>query len=130
MYQITIEQHFDAAHALRGYQGQCENLHGHRFKVLARIQVDKLNNIGLAYDFRTLKTQLNHVLDKFDHTYLNEITPFDRINPSSENIASTIYHELAPNIEGVKLVSIEVWESPESAAEYRPSYNQQSKDIS
>ncbi|MCL2615590.1 MAG: 6-carboxytetrahydropterin synthase QueD [Dehalococcoidia bacterium] len=121
MYQITVEQHFDAAHALRGYQGQCENLHGHRFKVLARIQADELNEIGLAYDFRALKAHLGHVLEKFDHAYLNEVAPFDRINPSSENIARTIYDKLAPCIEGVKLVSIEVWESPESAAEYRPS---------
>jgi len=121
MYNIAVEQHFDAAHALRGYNGQCENLHGHRFKVIARIQSDKLNNIGLAYDFRTLKTHLNQVLDRLDHTYLNEVAPFDSINPSSENLAHTIYHELEPKIEGALLVAIEVWESPESLAEYRPS---------
>ena len=128
MYQITVEQHFDAAHALRGYQGQCENLHGHRFKVLARIQTDKLNDIGLAYDFRALKSHLSHVLDRFDHTYLNEVAPFDNINPSSENIARTIYYELEPKIGDVSLASIEVWESPDSSAEYRPSFERQSED--
>ena len=121
MYQITVEQHFDAAHALRGYQGKCENLHGHRFRVVARVKVSGLNEIGLAYDFRELKTRLNEVLDRFDHTNLNETPPFTSINPSSENIAATIFKELQPRIKGVNLVSIEVWESPESAAEYRPS---------
>ena len=121
MYQITVEQHFDAAHALRGYQGKCENLHGHRFKVVAHIKASKLNEIGLAYDFRELKARLGEVLERYDHTNLNEIAPFNNINPSSENIAATIYNELQPKIKGVSLVSIEVWESPESAAEYRPS---------
>jgi len=123
MYNIAVEQHFDAAHALRGYGGQCENLHGHRFKVIARIRADKLNNIGLVYDFRAFKANLNHVLDRLDHTYLNEVAPFDCINPSSENIASTIYHELKPMIEGARLISVEVWESPESMAEYCPWQN-------
>jgi 6-pyruvoyltetrahydropterin/6-carboxytetrahydropterin synthase len=121
MYQITVEQHFDAAHALRGYQGKCENLHGHSFKVVARIKASKLNEIGLAYDFREFKASLNEVLERFDHTNLNEIAPFNNINPSSENIAATIFHELQPKIKGVSLVSVEVWESPTSAAEYRPS---------
>jgi len=129
MYQITVEQHFNAAHALRGYQGKCENLHGHRFKVLARIQTDQLSDIGLAYDFHTLKAQLNQVLDRLDHTYLNEVEPFERINPSSENIASTIYHELEQRIEGVRLVSIEVWESPESSVEYRPAWKNLAEEI-
>jgi 6-pyruvoyltetrahydropterin/6-carboxytetrahydropterin synthase len=121
MYQISVEQHFDAAHALRGYQGKCENLHGHRFKVVARIRASRLNEIGLAFDFTDLKDRLNGVLERFDHTNLNETAPFDDINPSSENIASTIYNELQKKLPGIKLYSIEVWESPESCAEYRPS---------
>ena len=121
MYQITVEQHFDAAHALRGYKGKCENLHGHRFRVVARLRTSKLNEIGLAFDFRDLKGRLNEVLERFDHTNLNEIAPFNTINPSSENIAATVYSELQKKLPGVKLFSVEVWESPESAAEYRPS---------
>ena len=121
MYQISVESHFDAAHALRGYKGKCENLHGHRFKVVARVRASKLNEIGLAYDFKELKAKLNAVLDRFDHTNLNEVAPFDGINPSSENIAATIYSELSPGVKGVSLEAVEVWESPESCAEYRPS---------
>ena len=121
MYQITVEQHFDAAHALRGYQGKCENLHGHRFRVVARLRTSKLNDIGLAFDFRDLKAKLNEVLERFDHTHLNEVAPFNTINPSSENIAATIYAELQKKLPGVKLYSIAVWESPDASAEYRPS---------
>ena len=121
MYTICIEKHFDAAHALRGYKGKCETLHGHRFKVVVKVTASKLDNIGLAYDFTELKAKLNTILERFDHTLLNDIPPFDKINPSSENIASTIYNEMKSALEEapVTLVSVEVWESPESGVEYR-----------
>ncbi|MFH0914029.1 MAG: 6-carboxytetrahydropterin synthase QueD [Chloroflexota bacterium] len=122
MYQISVEGHFDAAHALRGYRGRCENLHGHRFKVVVKIMAEKLNEIGLAYDFTDLKRHLGEVLSRFDHTNLNELSPFTRINPSSENIAATIYQELKPRLGGspIMLSCIEVWESPESGVTYYP----------
>jgi 6-pyruvoyltetrahydropterin/6-carboxytetrahydropterin synthase len=123
MYQLTVESHFDAAHALRGYKGKCENLHGHRFRVVAKIRASKLDSIGLVYDFTELKAKLNEVLRRFDHTNLGEILPFDSVNPSSENLASVIYSEMKEKLAGtpVSLYSIEVWESPECGAEYRPS---------
>ncbi len=121
MYQITVEGHFDAAHALRGYQGKCENLHGHRFRVIARVRTSQLNDIGLALDFRELKSKLNEVLERLDHTNLNDVSPFTIMNPSSENLASTIYNELQNKLPGFELYSIEVWESPDASAEYSPS---------
>jgi len=122
MYEISIEQHFDAAHFLRGYQGKCEALHGHRYGVVARISASKLDNIGLAYDFTELKQHLDGILSKFDHTCLNDVPPFDKINPSSENIATTIYNELKLKLSGasVSISSIEVWESPQTWVTYRP----------
>jgi 6-pyruvoyltetrahydropterin/6-carboxytetrahydropterin synthase len=121
MYEISVETDFDAAHALRGYQGKCENIHGHRFKVALTIRATKLNDIGLAYDFTVLKKQLNEIIARFDHTSLNEIPPFDKINPSSENIARTIYEHMKLQLTGapVMMVKVEVWESPTSRAEYR-----------
>jgi 6-pyruvoyltetrahydropterin/6-carboxytetrahydropterin synthase len=121
MYQITVEHHFDAAHALRGYKGKCEALHGHRFRVVVRVKATGLDDIGLAYDFTELKGKLKAILDRFDHTCLNDVPPFDKINPSSENIASTIYGELKSELKEapVELVCVEVWESPESGVEYR-----------
>ena len=123
MYEISVVTDFDAAHALRGYQGKCENLHGHRFKVAATIRTIQLNEIGLAYDFTVLKKQLNEIIGKFDHTSLNDTPPFDKINPSSENIARTVYDQMKTRLAGapIALVKVEVWESPTSRAEYRES---------
>ena len=122
MYTISVEQHFDAAHYLRGYQGKCEALHGHRFGVVARLEAAQIDDIGMAYDFTLLKQHLGEILGRFDHTCLNDVPPFDEINPSSENIAATIYQELGPKLAGapVSIVCIEVWESPQSGVSYRP----------
>ena len=122
MYQISVEEHFDAAHFLRGYQGKCEALHGHRFRVVGKIKSSAVDDIGIAYDFKVLKQHLNDILARFDHTCLNDITPFDSINPSSENIASTIYNELQPKLAGapVSICCVEVWESPENRVVYSP----------
>ena len=122
MYEIAVESHFDAAHFLRGYQGKCEALHGHRFKVVARIKASQLDEIGIAYDFTELKQHLTDIMSRFDHVCLNEVPPFDKINPSSENIAVTVYRELKAKLAGapVSISSIEVWESPQSWVTYRP----------
>lgn len=122
MYTISVEQHFDAAHYLRGYQGKCEALHGHRFCVVARLESNQLDDIGMAYDFALLKRHLGEILGRFDHTCLNDVPPFDETNPSSENIAVTVYQELRPKLVGapVSIACIEVWESPQSGVSYRP----------
>ena len=122
MYQISVEQHFDAAHFLRGYHGKCEALHGHRFRVVVKIESPKLDDIGIAYDFVEIKRYLAEILSKFDHTCLNDVPPFDKINPSSENIASIIYNELQPKLARapVSLSSVEVWESPQTGVSYTP----------
>jgi len=122
MYEIAVESHFDAAHFLRGYRGKCEALHGHRFRVVARINAAVLDAAGMAYDFTELRKHLNDILSKFDHICLNEVPPFDEINPSSEHLATTIYNELKKKLTGapVSVSSVEVWESPQSCATYRP----------
>ncbi len=119
MYYISVESHFDAAHFLRGYGGKCENLHGHRYKVAVKLASTELNEIGLAYDFTDLKSIIKPLLVRYDHTLLNDVPPFDKLNPSAENIARVIFDELNPKVEGAKLESVTVWESPESFAEYR-----------
>lgn len=120
MYEISVENHFDAAHFLRGYRGKCEALHGHRFRVVVKVELAALNEIGIAYDFAELKRHLADILARLDHTCLNDLPPFDKINPSSENIASTIYTELLPKMADVKLSCVEVWESPQTGVKYTP----------
>jgi 6-pyruvoyltetrahydropterin/6-carboxytetrahydropterin synthase len=122
MYQISVERDFDAAHFLRGYQGKCEAVHGHRFRVVVKVKASEVNDIGIAYDFTDLKRHLGDILSRFDHTCLNDMPLFDRINPSSENIASTIYDELKLKLAGasVSISCVEVWESPQSGVAYSP----------
>lgn len=122
MYEIIVEGHFDSAHYLRGYKGKCENLHGHRYTVKVRLKSVKLNEIGLAYDFIDIKRYLNEIVARFDHTSLNEIPPFDKINPSAENISSTIYNELNKKLsqDPVTISAVEVWETPGQGVTYIP----------
>ena len=122
MYRLSVESHFDAAHSLRGYGGKCENTHGHRYRVMIKLTSDQLNDIGLAYDFTELKKELNGALARFDHHNLNEVEPFDKLNPSAENIARIVYKELEPCFRGVQLRSVTVWESPDVSAEYSPAF--------
>ncbi len=119
MYEVSVRRHFDAAHFLRGYGGKCEELHGHRFEVVIRAQGEALNDIGIAFDFSELKRSLDEILKRFDHVCLNDTAPFDAINPSSENIARTVYEELMGKLGGV-VSRVEVWESPDSWVTYAP----------
>ncbi len=122
MYIISVEEHIDAAHFLRGYRGKCEAMHGHRFRIVAKVKATKLDNIGLAYDFAELKKHLREVIARLDHACLNDVPPFDKINPSSENLAATLYSELKGKLAGapVTLLNIEVWESPTTGIAYAP----------
>jgi len=121
MFEISVESHFDAAHYLREYHGKCENLHGHRYTVILSIRSGKLDKGGIAYDFEILKKHLNSVLKEFDHHSLNEVPPFDKINPSAENIAVTIYDRCQPLLgKKVKISQVQVWETPNNQVTYYP----------
>jgi 6-pyruvoyltetrahydropterin/6-carboxytetrahydropterin synthase len=120
MYELVVEKQIEAAHYLRGYQGKCENLHGHQYTVVVRLKTSGLNEIGLAFDFTDIKRYLNDILARMDHVCLNDIPPFNEINPSAENIASTIFSELKEKLiqEEAKLTAVEVWENPKQGAVY------------
>jgi len=118
VFVIEVREHFDAAHALRGYRGKCENLHGHRFEVVVTLRATELDEIGLAYDFTELKRHLREILARFDHTYLNDVPPFDKVNPSSENVATTIYEEFQRR--ELLVFSVQVCESVDSCVTYLP----------
>jgi len=120
MYEILIKSDFSGAHNLRGYKGRCEKLHGHNWKIEARFETDTLDKIGMAVDFKILKSKLKNVLKKVDHAYLNKLNAFKRENPSAENIAKYIYEGLISSIrkKGLSVKSVSVWESETSCATY------------
>ena len=121
IWRLTVRSEFAAAHALRHYKGKCEALHGHNFSVDAVVEGETLTqDTELLADFSDLKRDLATVLDTLDHKDLNAISPFDRINPSSENLARHIYHVLEPAMiaRGVSLYSVTVSERGPQSATY------------
>ncbi len=120
MYELTITGHFDAAHAIRDYPGECRNLHGHTWDVEVTVEGSELDEIGIVYDFKRLKTDLAAVLERFDHGYLNEIPPFDVLNTTAENLATVVFDELSERVgDEVRVVAVSVWESPIAKITYR-----------
>ena len=116
MYSSRVEGTFSSAHNLRGYKGKCEDLHGHNWRVEICVKSKELDNIGMVLDFKYLKKELSVVLEKMDHTYLNKLSFFKRLNPTSENIAKYIYNALKTPIPLLK--SVTVWENSTSSASY------------
>ena len=116
MYSLKVEGTFSSAHNLRGYKGKCEDLHGHNWRVVICAKSNDLDNIGMVLDFKYLKKELNAVLEEMDHKYLNKLSYFKKVNPTSENIAKYIFNELKTRISLLK--SVTVWENSTSAATY------------
>jgi len=120
MYHLTIQTHFAAAHNLINYQGDCENLHGHNWKVEVTVTAEELDHAGLAIDFKILKARTKDVLARLDHKYLNDLDAFRTQSPSSENIARFLFEQLSDvlNVKTVKVESVKVWESEFACASY------------
>jgi len=116
MYSIKAEGSFSSAHNLRQYRGKCEQLHGHNWKAEVCAASDTLDKSGMLLDFKYLKKQLNALLEKLDHKYLNSLAYFKKVNPTSENIARYIYGGLKDKVPQIK--SVTVWENSTSSATY------------
>ncbi len=118
-YALTVRSSFSAAHRLPEYEGNCERLHGHNWRVEITVEAAALDPRGIALDFRDMKVALGEVLARLDHRCLNEVPPFDARNPSSENIARHIFDEMEGKIPSpVRLSRVTVWESDDAWAEY------------
>jgi 6-pyruvoyltetrahydropterin/6-carboxytetrahydropterin synthase len=120
IYEISVETTFAASHQLRGYKADLEPLHGHNFRVEAFVAADDpLAESGLVLDFLELEAKLKEVVAPYDHRHVNEIPPFDRENPTTENLARFIHGELARRLPpGVRLRRVRVWEAPTYSASY------------
>jgi 6-pyruvoyltetrahydropterin/6-carboxytetrahydropterin synthase len=120
MYKLNVTSHFSAAHMLKGYNGECKELHGHNWKVRVGIECESTDEIGLAIDFKLIKKHLNELMGDFDHKFLNELDCFKEINPTSENIARVMYQQLSEkfNCDGCKVADVEIWESDSSSVVY------------
>jgi 6-pyruvoyltetrahydropterin/6-carboxytetrahydropterin synthase len=120
MFEVSVTMSFSSAHNLKGYQGKCEALHGHNWKVEVLIGADKLDRLGMVEDFTVIKEKLKEILALLDHKYLNALPYFKRINPTSENIAKFIYGKMKERMKkfALNVASVKIWETETSFAIY------------
>lgn len=120
MFEIEINRSFSAAHQLRGYNGDCCNLHGHNYKITVTVRSAELDRIGIALDFKRLKAELDSLLTELDHKFLNDLPAFTEINPTSENLARYLYRRMGEKMNGgpIKVCRVRVGESENSAVTY------------
>ena len=119
MYELVVQSGFAAAHRLREYHGDCENLHGHNWKLEVVLTGEKLDKTGMLCDFRVVKQHLSAVTDMLDHKYLNELEEFSRDNPTTENVAVFVCRELVKLLpKGLRVARVTAWESDGCGATY------------
>ncbi|MCH5276293.1 MAG: 6-carboxytetrahydropterin synthase QueD [Desulfovibrionaceae bacterium] len=121
IWRLTVRGEFSAAHALRHYQGKCENMHGHNYTAEMSVEGETLTpDTEFIVDFSELKNLLRAELARLDHKNLNVTPPFDRINPSSENLARHLWQRLEPQLRDrpVRLIGITVSETGAQSATY------------
>lgn len=125
MYEISRQKVFSASHQLRGYKGRCENLHGHNWRIQVHLCAEKLDSLGMVMDFHELDRIMDEAMEPFEHVHLNEVPPFDTLNPSAENIARVIAERVSTRIkkEDIYLKCCDVWENDLSRARYIPDQN-------
>ncbi len=125
MFEVSVEESFAAGHALRGYHGKCENVHGHNYRVRITVTGERLDSIGLLVDFTEVKRALRAAIEKLDHQFLNDVPPFDKLNPSAENMARYFYDELAAGLSAgvrenaIRVAEVKIWETDTATASYR-----------
>jgi 6-pyruvoyltetrahydropterin/6-carboxytetrahydropterin synthase len=119
MYKLSTLLNFSSAHYLSNYEGDCARLHGHNWKVKVGVSADKLNKTGMALDFKDLNDIAWKVIGKFDHQVINEVKPFDKINPTAENLARYFYEEIQKALPvNIKIEKIGLWETEKYLVEY------------
>jgi 6-pyruvoyltetrahydropterin/6-carboxytetrahydropterin synthase len=121
MFEVSVEETFAAGHALRGYRGKCENVHGHNYRVQLTLEGLELDAIGLLVDFVEVKRLMRGVIGYLDHRFINDLPPFDVLNPSAENMAKYFYDEISSQLPApVRLGQVKIWETDITSATYRP----------
>ena len=119
-YQLKVVTEFASAHTLRGYPGACSRMHGHNWKVELEAIATSLDEVGMGIDFKKMKNAANEVGDEMDHRYLNDLEPFTEINPTAENIAAYMYHEISKllNSDSITVSAVTLWETDRACVRY------------
>jgi 6-pyruvoyltetrahydropterin/6-carboxytetrahydropterin synthase len=126
MFEVSAEQTFAAGHALRGYQGKCENVHGHNYRVRVTLAGEQLNSIGLLVDFVDMKRLMKEIIEYLDHKFINDLPPFDKVNPTAENMAQWFCEQFQKGLDDglaqvpARVTEVVIWETEKNIATYRP----------
>ncbi|MBT3924037.1 MAG: 6-carboxytetrahydropterin synthase [Nitrospina sp.] len=120
MYEVTVKSGFSAAHQLRLYDGKYENLHGHNWSAQVKVEADELDAMGVGIDFVKLKQFVEEILAALDYQNINEVPPFDELNPSAENIARWLFLQLKQKVDTfhVRVKCVEICEMEGCGASY------------
>jgi len=118
MFELSVEGYFSAAHQVKGYPGDCADIHGHTYKVKVRVGIEKLDKIGMGIDFRSLRTALDSILDRLDHKNLNRVPFFKKHNATAEYVALYIFEKMKKKTD--KISSVTIWEGPNYSVTYSP----------
>ncbi len=123
MFEVSVDHTFAAGHALRDYRGASENIHGHNYRVRVIVAGDRLDSTGLLVDFSDMRAAIKAVVDRLDHRFLNDLVPFDQLNPSAENLAKYFCDEITPQLSDhrLRIQAVTVWETDLTSATYRPN---------
>jgi 6-pyruvoyltetrahydropterin/6-carboxytetrahydropterin synthase len=125
MFHVSVEDTFSSGHALRGYRGKCENVHGHNYRVRVTVEGPALDSIGLLVDFTLLKQVMREIIGRLDHQFINDLDPFRAVNPSAENLAKYFYDEMQLGLKnlppGARITDAIIWETDTSQAKYSPA---------
>ncbi|MFP4251549.1 MAG: 6-carboxytetrahydropterin synthase QueD [Guyparkeria sp.] len=122
IYTLTTEVEFAAAHRLHGYDGNCARLHGHNWRVVIEVSGRQLDEVGMVVDFKVIRARAREIAKRLDHAYLNEVPPFDSVNPTAEHIAAYFHRSLAAGFDtdAYRVSAVTVWENDRSSATFRP----------
>ena len=122
MFQVSVEESFSSGHALRGYKGKCENVHGHNYRVQVTLEGPQLDAIGLLVDFTQVKQVVREIVKRLDHQFINDLEPFTEVNPSAENMAKYFYEQVAGKLTGMPagagVKDVVIWETDTAMARY------------
>ncbi len=122
-WTVRCHANFEAAHHLVDYVGGPEPPHGHSWKVEVALGADRLGGYDLAVDFVPTEAFVRSLAARLANRDLNAVPPFDRKNPSAENVALWVAEEIRKAGilgDGVRLEEVTVWEGPHNSVTYRP----------
>jgi 6-pyruvoyltetrahydropterin/6-carboxytetrahydropterin synthase len=119
-YLLKVVTEFASAHTLRNYPGACSRMHGHNWKMELEVVANALDDIGMGVDFKQMKAAANEVGGRLDHRYLNDLEPFNDLNPTAENIAAYLYREIAAklNSDTIRVKAVTLWETDRACVRY------------